>query len=152
GLVLEGALLTPYQGAANPPLALPVQDIANGVSTGGATVARLIAGGGHGRVVAARPIAEGTGEKNPPRDHAASEVLVPEPLGMPPWSAGGARVRRGRGVPWPQESGDAWPGAAPLASGGAGADIRARGSSADSSARAGTCGHTPCGSRSAVAV
>ena len=43
GLVLVGPLLAAIQGAARQPLAFPVQDIANRLTTGGATVACRVA-------------------------------------------------------------------------------------------------------------
>ena len=57
GLVLDGALLPPVQGAARKPLAFTVLDIANGLPTGGAAVACGVAGRVRGVFVAAWPLA-----------------------------------------------------------------------------------------------
>ena len=63
GLVLDGPLLPAIQGAAREPLAFTVQDIANGLTAGGAAVACRVAERGHGGFVAAWPIAERKGKK-----------------------------------------------------------------------------------------
>ena len=57
GLVLIGPLLPAVQGAAREPLTFTIQDIANGLTTGGATVACRVAERVHGRFVTAWPIA-----------------------------------------------------------------------------------------------
>src|SRR5271165_2771893 len=43
GPVLVGAFAAAMQGAARPPLAFTIQDIANGLTAGGAAVARRVA-------------------------------------------------------------------------------------------------------------
>ena len=63
GLVLDGALLPPIQGAAGEPLAFPVQDIADGLPARGSAVAGGVAGRAHGMLMAARSIAERRGKK-----------------------------------------------------------------------------------------
>ena len=62
GAVFNGSLLPAIRGAAPEPLTFPVLDVANRLTTGGAAIARRVAGRGHGGFVAAWPIAEG-GEK-----------------------------------------------------------------------------------------
>jgi len=57
GLVLDAPLLTAIQGAASEPLGFTVLDIANRLTAGGTTVACGVAECGHGRLMAARPIA-----------------------------------------------------------------------------------------------
>jgi hypothetical protein len=152
GLVLVGTLLTPHQAPPRAPLAFPIPDLANGVATGRATVPRRVAGRGHRGIVAAWPIADGTGKKILLRDHAQAEVLNSERFGAPFWPGGGARARPGRGVPWLRRSGDVWPAASPPANAGPRVDTRGPGSSADSSVAADTCSRTLCGSRSAGVV
>ena len=63
-LVLDAPLLLPIQGAAGVPLAFTIQNIANGLPAGGATVACQVARRVDGVFVTARPIAIGKWKKS----------------------------------------------------------------------------------------
>ena len=63
GLVLDGPLLPPLQGAAREPFAFTIQDNPNGLTAGRAAVACQVAARASGVFVAARPIAQWSAKK-----------------------------------------------------------------------------------------
>ena len=63
GSVFVSSLRTAIVGKAKKPLAFTIMDIVNRLTTGGATIACRVTDRGHGRLVAAWPIAEGSGKK-----------------------------------------------------------------------------------------
>ena len=63
GPVFNAPLLPAVQGAAREPLTFTIQDIANGLTTGGAAIASRVARRGYGGFVAAWPITQGEQKK-----------------------------------------------------------------------------------------